>query len=102
MRGESKVFQTVKVLDRIDLPDNAGSITLYDWMAKEVEDGRNLIRVDPDGRVLWQAEPPLPGKRDCFTSMQWDGKTLTAFTWSSYKVSIDMQDGTVTVLYFEK
>ena len=96
------MFQTVKVLDRIDLPENAGSITLYDWMAEEVKDGRNLIRADPDGRGLSAGGTASAPKSDCFTSIQWDGKTLTAFTWSSYKVSIDMQDGTVTVLYFTK
>jgi hypothetical protein len=29
----------------IDLPDEAGSIVLYDWMSDDVKEGRNLMRV---------------------------------------------------------
>jgi hypothetical protein len=70
-------------------------------MPEEMRDGRNLVRADPDGRVLWQATPPQ-GKQDCFTSVSWDGLTLTAFTWSCYRVAVNMQDGSVTVLAFTK
>ena len=91
-----------QVLDRIDLPKNAGAVTLYDWMAEEVRDGRNLVKVDQDGRVLWKATPPLSGRQDCFTKMHWDGQTPTAHTWSCYRVSIDIDDGNVTILEFTK
>lgn len=90
-----------QVMDRVDLPDNAGSIVLYDWMAEDVRDGRNLMRVDPDGNILWKASPPT-GKQDCFTRLQWDGHTLTANTWSCYRVKVDPQSGNVIVLEFTK
>lgn len=93
---------TPRVLDRLDLPENAGSITLYDWMAEEMHDGRNLVRADPDGRVVWKAVPPLTGRQDCFTKMRWDGQALTAHTWSCYRVSVDVHDGSVTILEFTK
>jgi hypothetical protein len=47
-----------QVIDRVDLADGAGSIVLYDWMAEEVKDGRNLARVDAGGNVLWKARQP--------------------------------------------
>jgi len=87
---------------RIDLPDNAGSLLLYDWMTEEVKDGRNLMRVDSEGTVLWRASPPQTGVGDCFTHMGWDGHTLTANTWSCYRVAVNLDSGSVTVLEFTK
>jgi hypothetical protein len=88
-------------IDRVDLPDAGGSIVLYDWMSDEVKDGRNLVRVDPEGNIVWRASPPT-GVSDCFTRMQWDGQTLSANTWSCYRVGIDPENGAVTVLQFTK
>lgn len=80
--------------------DWAGSILLYDWMAKEVEGGRNLMRVDAEGQILWKASPP--NTQDCFTRIAWDGQALTANTWSCYRVAVDPENGKVTVLEFTK
>jgi hypothetical protein len=88
-----------QVIDRVDL-DRAGSILLYDWMAEEVKDGRNLMRVDAEGQILWKALPP--DIKDCFTRIEWDGQALTANTWSCYRVAIDPENGEVTVLEFTK
>lgn len=71
-------------------------------MAEEVKDGRNLLRVDPNGNILWKASPPTTGMQDCFTCIQWDGQTLTANTWSCYRVDVDLRNGDVTVLEFTK
>ena len=90
-----------QIIDRVDLTPEAGSIVLYDWMAEEVKDGRNLMRVDPGGKIIWKASPPR-ASMDCFTRMQWEGQTLTADTWSGYRVSVDPQNGDVTVLKFTK
>ncbi|WP_207779352.1 hypothetical protein [Zavarzinia aquatilis] len=43
---------SVQILDCIDLANGAGSIMLYDWMAEEVKDGGNLMRVDANGTIL--------------------------------------------------
>jgi hypothetical protein len=90
------------VIDRIDLPDNAGSLLLYNWMAEDVKDGRNLIRVDPEGNILWKASPPTTGTQDCFTRMRWDGQKLIANTMSCYLVAVAPHNGEVTVLHFTK
>jgi len=91
-----------QVIDRVDLPDKAGSIVLYDWMSEEVKDGQNLLRIDPEGGVLWRAKPPTTGMQDCFVQVRWDGQKLTANTWSCYRVNVNLQDGGVTVLEFTK
>jgi hypothetical protein len=91
-----------QVIDRVDLPDATGSIVLYDWMSDEVRDGRNLMRIDPEGNILWKASPPTTGRQDCFTWMHWDGQMLTANTWCGCRVGVDPQNGNVTVLEFTK
>lgn len=88
------------VLDRIDLPDSTGTVLLYD--PEGVVDGRNLVKVAPDGRLVWKAALPRADSRDCFVGMAWDGQTLTANTWSCYQVSADIQNGEVTALAFTK
>lgn len=70
-------------------------------MAKEVKDGRNLVRVDVAGQVVWKAAPPT-GSGDCFTSVHFDGNKLKAFSWSCYIVSVDILDGKVTIIAFRK
>jgi hypothetical protein len=91
-----------QIIDRVDLTHEAGSIVLYDWMAEEVKDGRNLMRVDSEGKIIWKATPPTTGAEDCFTRMRWEGETLTANTWSGYRVSVNPRNGHVTVLEFTK
>lgn len=93
---------SVQIIDRIDLANGAGSIMLYDWMAEEVKDGGNLMRVDADGTILWRALPTETNGQDCFVSFRWDGQNLTANTWSGYRVRVDLQNGHVTVLDFTK
>ena len=92
------------ILDQIELPNSLGTVTLFDWMAEEVRDGRNLIRTDPEGRELWRAEPAFfdQGQKDCFVQMAWDGEVLTASTWSCFRVSIDLATGATTTLEFTK
>ena len=92
-------------LGSIELPDTLGTVTLYDWMADELRDGRNLIRNMPNGSELWRAEPPFyreAGQQDCFTQVAWDGVELIAWTWSCFKVAVDVETGAVQILAFTK
>lgn len=96
---------TAPVLKQIELPHGQGAVTLYDWMAPEVRDGRNLVRTDGKGREVWKAKPVFLGQpryEDCFTTVDWDGAELIAHTWSAFRVRVDLQDGEVTVLEFTK
>jgi outer membrane protein assembly factor BamB len=92
-----------KIMDRIDLPDGEGSILLYDYMLEEVKDGRNLIRVDASGRIVWKASlPPVSANADCFVAVDLRGGKLTANTHSCYLVAVDIENGHSTVLTFTK
>jgi len=90
-----------EIRQRIQLADG-GAITLYDWMAEDVRDGRNLIRTDASGREVWRATPPLSGQNDCFTNILPDQHRLKAGTWSGYEVAVDVETGKVSVLTFTK
>lgn len=101
--GKSSAINA-EILERARLLNDA-TVTLYDWMADEVRDGRNLIATDRNGVELWRAQPVIygdPQRQDCFTAIRWDGVNLTAQTWSCYKVSVDPDSGEVTVLEFTK
>jgi hypothetical protein len=74
-------------------------------MAEDVRDGRNLVAADRHGAEVWRAKPVIfgdPRQEDCFTSIQWDGASLTASTWSGYKVAVDPETGEVSILAFTK
>jgi hypothetical protein len=103
MVGKLSVI-AAEILERARLLNDA-TVTLYDWMADDVRDGRNLIATDRNGVELWRAKPVNfgdPDRQDCFTAIRWDGVNLTAYTRSCYKVSIDPNSGEVTILAFTK
>ena len=87
------------ILERARLLNDA-TVTLYDWMADDVRNGRNLVATDRNGAEIWRAKPVI--SKDCFTAIRWDGVSLTAYTWSGYKVCVDPDTGEVTVLEFTK
>jgi len=94
----AEVFERTRLLNDL-------TVTLYDWMADDVRDGRNLIATDRNGVEVWRAKPVIfddPRQQDCFTSIRWDGINLTAHTWSCYKVAVDPDTGDITVLEFTK
>lgn len=94
----AEIFERAKLLNDL-------TVTLYDWMAEDVRDGRNLIATDRHGVEVWRAKPVLfddPSRKDCFTAIRWDGVRLTAHTWSCYKVSVDGDTGELSDLEFTK
>jgi hypothetical protein len=94
----AEIFERAKLLNDL-------TVTLYDWMAEDVRDGRNLVATDRQGVEVWRAKPVIygdPRHQDCFTAIRWDGVNLTAYTWTGYKVSVDADSGDVTTLEFTK
>lgn len=94
----AEIFERAKLLNDL-------TVTLYDWMAEEVRDGRNLIATDRHGLEVWRAKPVFfddPSCEDCFTAVRWDGARLTAHTMSCYKVSVDPDTGELSDIEFTK
>ena len=95
---DAEIFERARLLNDL-------TVTLYDWMANDVRDGRNLIATDRNGVEIWRARPVVfngPRQQDCFTSMRWDGSSLKASTFSGYEVSVDPNTGETDVLAFKK
>lgn len=93
-----------EIFERAQLVNDL-TVTLYDWMADDVRDGRNLIAADRHGREVWRAKPAFfddPSKQDYFTAIHWDGMRLTAHTWSGYRAAVDADTGELSDLQFTK
>lgn len=90
-----------RIVDRIALPDSTTSIVLYDYMDEEFRDGRNIVKIDECGNVLWRATPP-GGCSDCFMTVCMEGDEIIAHTWNCFRVRIDRDSGAVTILEFTK
>jgi hypothetical protein len=59
---------------------------------------RNLLRRDPQNRVVWIAELPDPlatEQYDTYVAIAWDGGEITANSWSGYFVRIDPDTGKI-------
>jgi hypothetical protein len=90
-----------RVLDRIELPQGLGFVTLYDWTEEEVADGQNLVRTDCDGKLVWRTGARIDPD-DCFTQVEWDGTQLKGWSWSGYQMAIDIKTGNSSDLVFTK
>ncbi|MGN6208209.1 hypothetical protein [Asticcacaulis sp.] len=60
----------------------------------------NLLRFNAVGLRMWAAEAIEHG--DVFTSMELNGETIHAFTWSCFSVVIDLDSGRIRSRIFTK
>jgi len=93
---------SARILSQVPIPASRDTIVLLDWTSDEARHGRNLVRITPEGQVVWRATPPENGTLDSFVAVEWEGAVLTASTWSCYRVTVDVDSGAITVLYFTK
>jgi hypothetical protein len=54
----------------------------------------SLIRVTPDGSVVWKGELPSRGP-DYYTAIEWSGERLVAQSFSSFRVILDPETGRI-------
>jgi len=93
---------SARKLSQVPIPASCDTIVLLDWMSDEAKDGRNLVRMTPEGQVVWRATPPENAPQDSFVAVEWEGDVLTANTWNCCRVTVDVDSGAITVLYFTK
>lgn len=62
MSSKSEAQTSGQIIDRVDFADRAGRIVLYDWMAKAMKAGPDLMRIDVRGNILCKASPPTEGR----------------------------------------
>jgi hypothetical protein len=72
------------------VPKSADLVILSDDLPDD--GGANLCRVRPDGSEVWRATPP-DGPNDLWTEAEVDGDVVSAFSWSCYRVRLDLSTG---------
>jgi len=61
---------------------------------------KNLIKVDPFGNIIWQAE--APGTYDFYLDMNISEKGIEAITWNGINVLLEAKSGKYTIRKFLK
>lgn len=67
----------------------------------DVEQRGSLALIDDDGSEVWRVPPPN-GSADRWTEASIEGATVTAFSWSCYRVTIDLVTGAELARVFTK
>lgn len=100
--GKGKVLG-VTVLDVKELPAENSVIVLLDYMEMGEGPARNLAKFREQGALVWIADLPETGSRECYVSMDLgvDGAVF-ANTWNGYRVTIDGETGKVLGQEFTK
>lgn len=88
------------VLDVLQPITASQGIALLDYLNAAPEERANLVAIDDHGRVLWRATLPTTSSTDAFTEIELVEGGVSAFTWSSHRVLIDIQTGdTLDIAY---
>jgi hypothetical protein len=80
----------------------ARAVVLLDYIAGPTGPKRNLICVDRDGQVVWQAALPTSSSPESFVSFELLGNELFANSWSGWRVAIDPGTGDIRGAEFTK
>jgi hypothetical protein len=82
------------VVDVVPLPEGDAAVLLdYATARPQMKPFRNLLRVAPDGRIIWRAEPPHHD--DVFVAIRWHDGRLSGNTWGGWSVTLDSVTGVV-------
>jgi hypothetical protein len=57
------------------------------------EYGWNILRVSPEGQVVWQARTPEEHGHDAWWDFELEGGQLTAWSYSAHEVAINLETG---------
>jgi hypothetical protein len=84
------------------VPYSNAAIVLYEYYRSDHPYGgfENLIRINPDGSIVWRAELPEGDDKYVHASMA-DGRLL-AHSYDGYEVEIDLEDGKIISKVFSK
>lgn len=55
----------------------------------------NLLRVRPDGGVVWRARTPESSAPDAYVEARFESGQIIASSWSGFRCIIDPEDGSV-------
>ena len=86
----------------LPLGESDDAIVLLDHMARK---GRfpNLVRIDRNGAILWRAQlPSSSDPHDSYVSVEVEGETIRANSWSGYRVRLSPDSGRIAKSTFTK
>ncbi len=84
----------------LPIAGSGDAIVLVGGSARSQGSFRNLLRVSPDGAIVWRAK--VPTDSDSYVSVEWRSERLWAHSWSCYLVEIDAGTGRVLQSLFTK
>lgn len=82
--------------------DASHAIVLLDYMSGSLGPFENLVCVDCDGSLVWQAELPSTSSTEAYVSFELAYGRLTANSWSGYSVELDPRTGKLITSTFTK
>jgi hypothetical protein len=85
-------------VDAIGIPGSSDAIVLCERGPSSRD--RNLLRVRADGTILWIA--PAPPSFGSYCKIMLEDSVLVAWTWSCYRLRIDLETGDAIDVTFTK
>jgi hypothetical protein len=84
------------------VPGSDEGLALYYYYRPDKRSGafRNLVRIKPDGSIVWHADLPAPD--DTYTNAQLENGKLTAWSWGGYTAQINIETGRIIEQLFTK
>ena len=92
----------VPVSKAISAPNTNDIIVLLEYSHNPKHSFNNLIRIGPDGSIIWYAELPKTAANDAYVEMELRENSLLAWSWSGYKAVIDLNSGNIVQKAFTK
>jgi hypothetical protein len=84
-------FDGGKVVCAVTLPRTADCVVLIE--SSQNEPSRNVLRVGPDGGVVWRADSAL--SFGAYVAMALRESKLMAWSWSGHMVRLDLSTGSI-------
>ena len=81
------------------IPNSDGRIVLVEHSSGD--DPSNLSRMRSDGSVVWCPRPPEQNN-DFWTEAELEADAVSAFSWSCYRVRLDLETGAERTRTFTK
>jgi len=86
----------------VPVPDGQDCIVLLRYEDSDAHPFANVLRVTPNGSVLWRAPLPSEEPNDAYVSLSKAAEGLVANSWSGYWVRLDEASGRILERVFTK
>lgn len=63
---------------------------------------QNLSRCSTSGRIVWTAELPTRSENDAYVEAQIEGNQVIAWSWSCFRVKLNLESGVIEDTVFTK